>query len=310
VTLPKDDAPHNAAAYYEYWYWYGTVVAPDGRRFGVMMTFASKPWARVYNADISVSDLSSGRLHYDRQGVIFGRPRTRGNGFGLRGRHARAAGGDGHDRLQFEVGGYKVALALDATKPPTPQFGDGHVKAYCQSSHFYARNRMRVAGTMTRDGTSIPVTGTAHFVHQWGSPILEALAWNWLTLELADGRDIFVSQGALTHESHGLGSIHNGTISHPDGRLTRLYDHDFSIRPTRFWHRDAGCRYPVEWDLEIKGERFHARASIDTSELRSTRSPSYYALWPQLPQMWDGDAVVSGAASGRSWFNTGRYCAV
>jgi predicted secreted hydrolase len=313
ISLPADDRPHNDT-YLEWWWWRGSLVAADGRRFGFTFTFASKPWARVYGTDFSLTDLSTRTFHYGRQPVIVGTPKPLADGFVLRGDHARATGGNGRDRLQFDVDGHEVELSLKPSKPAVAQLGDGYFTAYCNYVYLYSRVRMRVTGTLEQGGRPVRVTGTSTFDHSWGfSPLVEVASWDWLTLGLDDGRDVFLlvvrglrNRKQLPVDVESIGDLYTGSISNRRGRVKTLHRGDFTITPTRYWRRDPTCTYPVEWDVNVKGERLHIRASLDTTEVRAIRDPAAFTLWPVY---WDGETIITGSHSGRGWMDT-KYCLV
>lgn len=303
ISLPADDRPHNTS-YLEWWWWRGSLKAPRGRRFGFTVTFASKPWARVYGADYTVTDLSRGSFHYDREPTILGPPADRGNGMRLQGENVFAAGGGGRDRLRYQIDGYRIDLKVRPRKRPVRQLGDGHVSVYCNEASFYSRVGSRVSGTIEANGRRRKVRGTTTFDHMWGfSPGIEVAGWDWMNFELDDGRHVFlVVVEALRGRQEN--SLHTGSISDAKGRVTPLHRGDFTVTPTRYWQRDATCRYPVEWDVDVLGERLHLRPSLDSTEVRAINDPAAFTLWPVY---WDGETVISGDASGRGWLDM-KYC--
>lgn len=299
ISLPADDRPHNDA-YLEWWWWRGGMTTPDGRRFAYMVTFAGKPWSRTYAADYTVTDLSNGTFHYAREPVILGRPVATRNGVKLRGDQVRAAGGDGHDRLRFQVDGYRFSLSIERTKPPVIQLDDGYLNAYCNAVYLYSRVRMRVTGTVKQAGKTATIVGTSTFDHQWGfGPATEIAHWNWMTFGLDDGRDLFLLV-VRARQDGDEAVLYTGSISNADGSFTTLHRGDFTIVPTRHWRRDATCTYPVEWDVHVKGLRLHIRPSLDKTEVRAIRSPASYTLWPVY---WDGETTITGDATGRGWLD-------
>ncbi len=274
-----------------------------------MLFFPAKPNALYYGADYAITDLSTGKFHYGREPFILGRPETTGDGFRLRADHARAAGGGGHDDLRFEVDGWELELSVEATKDAVLEFGDGTIQGYCNDLYAYSRPRMSARGALTRAGASVSVVGTATFSRARGfNPAFVVLGWDFLTLELDDGRDILLATGSLRKGGNEI-SVEIGSISDADGNVTPLHRGDFEITPVRFWQRDATCAYPVEWDVEVQGLRLHASARIDGAEVRAVRWPQAHLFWPEWPLYWDGPAVVSGDATGRGWLDLGRYCA-
>ena len=309
ISLPADDAPHNNS-HIEWWWWYGHLKANDGRRFAYIVWFASKPWGRIYWADYTLTDLSTGTFHYGREPLIPGRPKAAGGGFSLRGDHAGAVGRDGRDHLQLDVDGYELDLALKQRKPPVIELGDGYGNFYCNANYFYSRPRMATVGTMTQSGKRTRVTGTSNFLHQWGfMPAIDIATSTYLSFQLRDGRDIFLGLLSLRNDGDEL-SVHIGSISDARGRVTTLNRRDFRITPTGYWKRDDTCKYPVEYDVEVKGLRLHVAPQLEHTEIRADRWPEMFALWPAWPVYWDGPTTVTGDVRGRGWLDQGHgWCA-
>ncbi len=305
-SLPADDGPH-AGTGMEWWWWYGSLRTDTGRRFAYMLWFASKPGG--YWAEFTLTDLANGSFHYDRQPIVLGRPIATNPGVRLRADHASARAADGRDALHFDVDGYKLDLALEAVKAPVLGFEDGFMTFYCNSAHLYSRERMRTVGTLQKAGKRVRLAGSTHFMHQWGfMPGFDVLRYNHLTFELDDGRDIHIGNLRAGRTDNDAASLDVGSISDASGRTTTLHRGDFHMRPTRYWRRDATCKYPVEWDIEVKGLRLHVRSSFDRAELRATRWPAMYALWPEWPAYWTGETLISGDATGRGWLENAGYC--
>jgi predicted secreted hydrolase len=308
VSLPADDAPHSADASIEWWWWDGHLTTRDGRKLAYLVWFATRPWADVTWADYIVTDLSNHTYHYGREPMIQGLPKSTKNGFDLQADHASALGGNGRDTLSLDVDGYRLNLALRATRAPTIQLGDGYLSAWCNDSYYYSRDDMRASGQLVKGGRTVPATGDGNFTHQWGSmPLMETVQYNYLSFQLADGRAITVAEMRSNEDKRPF-SIDAGAISYPDGRSTTLHRGDFSLEPTRNWQRDATCSYPVEFDVRVKGMRLHVRPALDQSEVRATQHPEMYATWPEWPDYWSGPSIVSGDASGVGWIENARYC--
>ena len=303
ISLPRDDAPHNQT-YLEWWWWHGSVVTPSGRRFAFTVTFASKPWANLYGSDYSLTDERRSEFHYDREPVIVGRPTVTTDGFELTGKQVSAVGGNGRDRLRFEVDGYELNLKVRPSKAPVRHLEDGYFTAFCNNINFYSRMRMRAIGSLSKAGKTYPVKGTNVFDHVWGfSPATELASWDWMNIELDDGRDLFLIIVRAVRAGEPL-SLYTGSISSRRGRVRTLHRGDFSMTPTRFWRRDATCSYPVEWDARVKDMRLSIRAALDETEVRALEHPAAFTLWPTYS---DGETVVSGDAKGRGWLDM-KYC--
>jgi predicted secreted hydrolase len=307
ISLPADDAPHDDT-YIEFWWWYGHLVAPEGRRFAFLVWFASKPSEHIQWADYTLTDLSTGTFHYGREPLILGRPAATEDGFELRGDQGSATGGDGHDELHFYVDGYELDLSLESIKPPVIHLGDGYMTLYCNSSYFYSRPRMRTVGTLSQGGTTVPVTGTSNFLRQWGFNVaLEVANTTYLSFQLDDGRDVSLGVARLRQDGEEA-TLRLGSISDAQGNVTTLHSGDFSIVPTGFWRRDASCSDPVEYDITVEGLHLHARPSLQQAEVRATRWPLLFALWPAWPVYWDGETIIDGDATGRGWMDLNRFC--
>jgi predicted secreted hydrolase len=308
ISLPRDDAPHNTAASIEWWWWNGHLTAADGHRLAFEVWFASRPVERFYWVDYTVTDVSDGTFHYGRQPMIPGQPAETTRGFSLHGEHALADGGDGTDHIRFEVDGYTLDLDLAATKPTVKELDNGYGDFFCQSTYFYRRPRMEITGRLSRGGSTQSIAGTANFLHQWGfMPAIDAVQSTYITAELNDGRDVFL--GIVTLRA--LGNVLDyrmGSISASDGTVTILHRDDYSIMPTSVWQRDATCSYPSGYDVDVAGVRLHVRAALPNSEVRATRWPEMYGLWPAWPDYWDGATVVTGDANGVGWLDLGGYC--
>lgn len=307
ISLPADDAPHDDTEI-EWWWWTGHLRTADGRRLAYFVWFASKPWLSVQMADYAITDLSTGQFRYGRQPLIAGHPQRMTDGFRLRGGGARAAGGDGRDAIHIEVGGYELELKLKTTKPPVLEFEDGFGTAYCNSAYVYRRVRMRTTGTLTHGGKRSRLRGTSDFARAWGFlPGVEPVNTSYFTFRLADGRDLFLFLIRLRKDGEEA-TVQIGSLSDAQGEVTTLHRRDFSLTPTRYWQRDAGCSYPVEYDVRVPGLRLHVRPALEGTEIRALAWPVIYALWPAWPVYWDGPTVVSGGASGQGWMDLSHYC--
>jgi predicted secreted hydrolase len=294
----------------EWWWWRGQVETADGRRYGFMLDLTTKPWAHVYGIDYGVTDLATGTYHYTKEALLVGEPVSTPGGFSAASRDASARGGDGRDRLRISVDGYELKVSIRATGRPVFLFGDGHLNAYCNAAYFYSRPAMQVTGTLTHSGHTARVSGTSIFDHNWGfDPAQELAGWDWLNFQLADGSAISI---VVVSVAKGVDKMaaRTGWMTDPGGHVTALHWQDFTATPTRYWQRDPTCRYPVDWDVVVKGLHSRAHADLDRTEMRALKSPEAYVLWPGWPLIWDGPTTVSGDAAGRGWNDLGHYCYV
>ena len=123
------------------------------------------------------------------------------------------AGSAGHDRLHARMtaaeaahagstGGLALDLALTATKPPALHGGAGWIDfGPAGGSYYYSRTAMDATGSVTLDGRTLTVEGSAWFDHQWGDFIsVGGGGWDWYALNLDDGTDLTLS---LVREADG-----------------------------------------------------------------------------------------------------------
>jgi predicted secreted hydrolase len=312
LDMTVDDGPHNSSEL-EDWWWYGHFATADGHRLTYLLTFTSKPLAGpgIYNVDYAVTDLASGTFHQGHTPLIVGRPGGAKGEYALGTAAASARGHQGDATLHLDLDGYVLDLSLTAGKPVVPASDDGLVTFYCHSVYWYSRVRLQTAGTLTYAGTRTPVTGTSVLHHEWGfvpAELVGLAGWDWLDFELDDGRDMSVVVGKPPRPAGNVVSMATGYISKADGSIVTLHRGDFTMHPTRYWRRGPTCRYPVAWNVAIKGLHLRTEALVDSTELRATSAPLGYVLWPSWATAWDGPARVSGDAHGTGWMDMGRYC--
>jgi virginiamycin B lyase len=158
------------------------------------------------------------------------------------------------------------------------------------------------------------VTGTGDFHHQWGffpAVATGTFGWNVITFALRDGRDITLFDGSAPGHDKTF-TADSGFISNAQGGVRLLHHSDFAITPTRFWHRDSDCSYPVDWNVRVRTGTgwldLHTDAKVDSAELRATGHPEAYVVAANYTGYWDGPTSVGGDASGEGWLDTGHYC--
>ena len=301
LVFPADFGAHPGTRT-EWWYATGVVqVAGAGPapthtgRYGFQLTFfrsrtgvaADHPSrfaaSQLVFAHAAVSDLAAGRLRHDQ--------RVARAGFGI----AEAAEGDtlvrlrdwrlarsgpaGQSRYQAELSssqaGFGLALQLDTTQPPLLQGQAGYSRKgpdAGQASHYYSQPQLAVAGRLTLDGQTRPVTGRAWLDHEWSNTLLhpEAVGWDWIGMNLDDG-------SALTafrlRRSDGSAVFAGGSFRAAGGSVRSFGPDEVRFTPQRHWTSPASqARYPVVWTVHTPTGEFAATAAFDDQELDSRRS--------------------------------------
>lgn len=295
LQFPRDDSSH-PGNFVEYWQWWLHLRASNGRRYGAVVVFFEFPASSALDAagvgirrtDVRLTDLSTDRV-YSSSKWYDGTPAPSvPDGFDLASLGQRARGGNGNDRLHIAIHGFSLDLRTRGTRAPIPVGEPNGVNRIdpAEMLQIYDRWRMPTRGTISHRGRTLPVTGTSWFEHGWGNGFsLVAVQWDYFQLQLADGRDILVAQ--VRHAADTPNFAYVGGIRSRSGKLTRLHEGDFTIRPTGTWRRDATCSYPSGWIITIRRQRFVVTPTPRDQEVRSLYG-----------SFWDGETAVTGAARG------------
>jgi predicted secreted hydrolase len=309
MMLPADHASHPDYRL-EWWYYTGSLDAGDGRRFGYQLTFfrigivpeptTPSVWAvrDLYMAHLAVTDVARQRYVADeklnRAGVSWAGARS-DTYYVWNEEWSTRLDGAAHV-LSAASTDFGLELRLDPGKPPAFNGVDGYSRKGSEAgnaSYYYSLTRMPTRGTITVDGSRIPVTGTSWMDHEFGTSFLEPgqIGWDWFSLQLDDGTDLMLYQlrrGDGSADEHSSGTIVNAAgASHTFGRAA------FSLVAGRAWtSRGTSARYPVEWRISVPAERLDltAQALVDDQEQRGSMSGVAY---------WEGAIDVAGTHEGR-----------
>ena len=205
----------------------------------------------------------------------------------------RMTGRLGDDQLHAETGAFGLELDLRAVREqPVLHDTDGWIDyGPAGGSYYYSWSRMDAMGSLTLDGESLAVGGTAWFDHQWGDFITAgAGGWDWFAINLDDGTDLTVYQ---VRDGQGNLPLVYGTLVQPDGRVEHLERGDFTIDATAEWTSPrSGTTYPAGWRVQVPGEQLVIDLSptVADQELdtRQTTGVTY----------WEGSQVVRATRAG------------
>ena len=307
--FPRDHASHPDYKI-EWWYYTGNVQTSAGRRFGYQVTFFRvgvdpapvnpSRWAvrDLYMAHLAVSDPEGGRYRFDEKltrggpglsGAATDRYRVWNEDWTAslddQGRHVITAASD-------RAG---VDLVLSEGKAPAINGIDGISQKGAQqgnASHYYSLTRMPTRGTITIDGERFEVAGESWMDHEFGTSFLEReqQGWDWLSLQLSDGRELMIYQlrrGDGTRDPRS-----SGTLVDARGRTTHLSAGDFALTATGQTVRaPSGAVYPTGWMVSVPARQIELRVStpLENQELFTSGAGIAY---------WEGLVDVSGAANG------------
>jgi predicted secreted hydrolase len=307
--FPRDHASHPDFKL-EWWYYTGNLETAGGRRFGYQVTFfrvgvdpaPANPsrWAvrDLFMTHLAVSDPEGRRYRFDER-LSRGGPGLAGAGIDryrvwnddwtasldADGRHAIAAPGHAAG----------VELVLDEGKPPVVNGVNGISQKGARpgnASHYYSLTRMPTRGTLTIDGERFAVTGQSWMDREFGTSFLEPeqQGWDWLSIQLGDGRELMLYQLRRADGSRDRHS--SGTLVDRQGRGTHLTANDFTLtRPGRTFRAPSGATYPIEWHVAIPAHDLHLRVStpLEDQELSTLASGVAY---------WEGAIDVTGTSAG------------
>jgi len=310
IELPRDDGPHDRLT--EWWYYTGHLRSTNGDRFGfedVIFRAERGAFPTSWVSHLAITDETGERFLYsqrletapqvdrsprDADGTPTGfdlsipaDPSTAGGAPSS----WTMAGGGGTDRLTATLsaeeaakagsrGGLGLNLRLEATKPAAFH-GDGGWIDFgpAGGSYYYSRTAMTASGSLTLDGQTLTVIGSAWFDHQWGDFIsVGGGGWDWFAVNLADGTDLTLS---LVRDADGSYPLIYGTVVAADGTVSHLDRAAFTVQVTRHWTSPTtGADYPAGWSLAIPPLRLRVdlTPTVAGQEL-DTRATTGVAYW-------------------------------
>ena len=307
LRFPEDTGSHPAFKT-EWWYVTGWLNTADGESLGFQITFfrtkpdidAGNPSAftphQLMIAHCALSDPKRGRLWQDQRirraglglaGADEGNARAWIEGWSLaRQRNAYVA------KISAEDFGFD--LTLSETQPPLVN-GDAGVSRKgpdpAAASYYYSLPHMRVAGTISRQGSASRVTGEAWFDHEWSSEYLDASAsgWDWIGINLDDGAALMAFQiRGLDGKARWAG----GTSRSASGAMQVYAPEEVEFQPGRRWTSSrTGITYPVEWTIRTGSREFTLAPLFDDQE-NDTRLSTGAVYWEGAVRAFEGRVQI------------------
>ena len=317
LVFPADHGSHPDTRI-EWWYVTGSVqpaagAGPAGSRgsdtCGFQITFfrsrtevaadhPSRFAARqLLFAHAALTDLKQGRLLHDqriaRAGFNIAEAAVGDTAVSLRDWHFTRAAQDRGSRYRARVSsdsaGFGLDLQFDTTQPLLLQGAAGYSRKGPrpeQASHYYSQPQLAVSGTLTRDGSALPVRGTAWLDHEWSNSLLDpaAVGWDWIGMNLDDG-------GALTafrlRGADGSAIYAGGSFRPAGGTAHSFAAGEVQLTPGRVWTSPGSrARYPVEWRVDTPAGRYRVKSLLDAQELDS-RASTGSIYWEGLSELQD-----------------------
>lgn len=310
--FPQDHAAHPAFQT-EWWYYTGHLQS-RGRSFGYELTFFSagidparkkspSAWAlhTLYFAHFALTDEQGKRFRFYEQ--------TSRPALGMAGARADRYRVWVHDwsahllqdglthRLRASAKDIGIELDLLPQKPPVIHGKEGVSRKSAgpgRASHYYSLTRLHTRGTLTLDGTRVPVTGLSWMDHEFGSSQLapNQAGWDWFSIQLDGGRELMLY--VLRLKDGGTEPHSSGTIVHADGTWKHLPLSAFSIRATGTWKsRKTGGVYPAGWTVRVPGE------GLELSVVPTVADQELATEGAAGVRYWEGSCRVSGRDRGK-----------
>ncbi|HEV3408767.1 MAG TPA: polyprenyl synthetase family protein [Chthoniobacterales bacterium] len=168
------------------------------------------------------------------------------------------------------------------------------------SMEYVSYTRLALTGTVD----DAPVSGQAWFDHQWGSQGWlvagqdkeQILGWDWLGIQLDDGRDLL----AITHYDRRLDEVLCRYAVMVEANGQSELHRDLLMTRTQWWTSPTtGARYPIECQLEIPSLELR----LNFSALMPNQEIPYI---PPLRSVWEGAGRVEGTCAGRKLSGSAR----
>lgn len=319
LAFPRDHGSHPA---FRTEWWYLTAWVRDGsvggHERGIQITFfRNRPGiaeggtsrfapTQLLFAHAAIADPVFDRLRHDQ--------RAARAGFGL----AEAAEGITDVRiddwsLRLEGNTYRAHvaardfafdLAFAANGPPLLQGTRGVSQKGPrpeQASHYYSRPHLAVVGTVTLDGRTLTVRGTAWLDHEWSSSYLssDARGWDWTGLNFDDGSALMAFR---IRDTAGATWWAGGALADKNGVTRNLQPAEVRFTPQRHWRSPrTGIDYPVAFRVEAGGVDIMLMPLLDDQELDSRASVGTI--------YWEGAvrAIAGDRAVGRGYLELTGY---
>jgi predicted secreted hydrolase len=313
-SFPDDHGPHPEFRT-EWWYYTGNLETAAGRHVGFQLTFfrtalappdrgasvgGASAWRanQLYLAHFALTDTAGGRFYaasrLSREALGLSGARAQPFRVWLEDWSAESDVAGGFPvRLRAADGDVAIDLVLKSGKPVTLQ-GDRGWSAKGpepgNASYYYSFTRMPARGTVRVGGESLDVSGLAWMDREWSTSALhrDLAGWDWLALQLDDGRDVMVYQ---LRRRDGAPDPHSaGTLIATDGSTRALAREDATLEVLDRWTSPASrVRYPSRW-----------RLTIPTADLAVEITPRLAAQELIVgTRYWEGAVRVQGTAGGR-----------
>ncbi len=289
IELPKDLAPHPGGM--EWWYYTGHLNAADGRRWGYEVTFFQAYIGSIagFAAHYAITDLQKGIHTYDQKFVV---PEKAFTAFDFVADDWSMKGEGMGAHMIGTMPGYALDLSVTPTKPPAIHGTDGTVDMGDPvRSFYYSQTRLAAIGTLTMDGTAVPVSGIAWMDHQWGKfDVFASNGWDWFSIQLEDQTEVMLY---FLHYKDGTTAMTAATVVDRYGCARPATG--VEVKATGSWTSPGlGVTYPMGWDVTVASEGLVLTLTPAVLDQEMDARDSTVNTY------WEGDVTVTGTHDGRA----------
>ena len=307
-VFPADHGPHSGFRT-EWWYYTGNLETADGRHFGFQLTFfrialaptmvsRASAWAsrEAYMAHFALTNTGGGRFsaagRLSRAALGLAGAQAQPFRVWVENWSAEGVGGDAIPlRLRAAEGDVAIDLTLSAATPVVLHGDRGLDKKGPEpgnASYYYSLTRMPAAGRVTVGGDAFDVKGLAWMDREWSTSSLgsDLVGWDWMAIQLADGRDLMLYR--LRRADGSADRLSSGSLVHADGGSRHLGLEDFRIEVLDTWSSPRGAaRYPSRWRVTLPSEGLDLEVVPRLADQELALAVRY----------WEGAVRVTGRSS-------------
>ena len=311
ILIPHDEGRHDPSDTFpvEWWYLNFHVVDETGRPYaGVVSFFKPLPGYTIGMVLFYVIDLHDGTLYMGARCpfVCLANDQWLDLEFSLPPFTDRWYNRDCDGQLMpFEYhvsmdwlsdGIGSIEFDLADRKPPFPVGGDGFIEFDAQTwTYYYSHPQVDIVGKMHLPGFPAlgrDVQGYGWIDHQWANYPLMDVTWEWLSIQLADQRQIMVAEawidGQQVPPTEGL--------NYYDESCTLDVLYNYTITPLRHWYDAEHNRvFTTQWRLEQPSRQIDLVVTADFEhQVVDTSECPFFDT-----NFWEGACIVSGTIAGQ-----------
>jgi predicted secreted hydrolase len=268
-----------------------TRLAPTG----VEASWPENPSAwrtsQLFLAHGAVSDLGSKRFYHESKSPEASSVWQGGTAKQLTNIFSEGSANIGPEhRLSAKAPSFSFDLVSKPLKPPVLHGGQGYSlkgKRSESASCYYSFTRLESSGTLSVDGRTEPVKGTAWMDHEFSSAPLEEdlVGWDWFSIQLNDQTELMIY--LLRHPDGSYSNASSGTFVNPNGESIHLTHEDFKAQILDRWtSKRSGATYLAVAIHVLPELELTIDPNLPDQELMTTRSTQV--------TYWEGSVSVSG----------------